>query len=205
MDLFIFYDYVRCGLWASSGPLPLSAHYELYKRGRDPPTIPSRHLKKERINIPLKWLLKEDQGRRPTAASAAAPSRATAVLAAETATSPCLVRYPSACNLPAAAAAAAGSLCCYSPPPRTHPPPHPLTNVLPNTSTQTIQPCIPPLCFPHPACPSGFNPTHVPSPPTNPDQPISYLPPPRTFRPSTRPNDETRPRGRRLQAVLRQK
>ena len=34
---FIFYDYVRCGLWASSGPFPLSAHYGLYKRGRDPP------------------------------------------------------------------------------------------------------------------------------------------------------------------------
>ena len=30
-----FYDYVRCGLWASSGPFPLSAHYGLYKRGRD--------------------------------------------------------------------------------------------------------------------------------------------------------------------------
>ena len=27
----------RCGLWASSGPFPLSAHYGLYKRGRDPP------------------------------------------------------------------------------------------------------------------------------------------------------------------------
>ena len=63
-----------------------------------PPINPSRHLKKERILIPLKWLLKEDQGRRPTAASAAtaaAPSRAAAVLAAETATSPCLVRYSS--------------------------------------------------------------------------------------------------------------
>ena len=36
------------GLWASSGPFPLSAHYGLYKRGRDPPTNPSRHLKKER-------------------------------------------------------------------------------------------------------------------------------------------------------------
>ena len=27
----------RCGLWASSGPFPLSAHYGLYKRERDPP------------------------------------------------------------------------------------------------------------------------------------------------------------------------
>ena len=61
-----------------------------------PPTNPSRHLKKERIIIPLKWLLKEDQGRRPTAASAAAtaaaPPRAAAVAAAESAASPCLVR-----------------------------------------------------------------------------------------------------------------
>ena len=69
-------------MWASSGPFPLSAHYGLYKRGRDPPTNPSRHLKKERSPLPLKWLLKEDQGRRPTAASAAVP-------AAETAVSPC--------------------------------------------------------------------------------------------------------------------
>ena len=35
------------GLWASSGPFPLSAHYGLYKRGRDPPTNPSRHLRKK--------------------------------------------------------------------------------------------------------------------------------------------------------------
>ena len=76
----------RCGLWASSGPFPLSAHYGLYMRGRDPPTNPSRHLKKERSSLPLKWLLKEDQGRRPTAATtAAALLRAAAVPAA----SPC--------------------------------------------------------------------------------------------------------------------
>ena len=111
--IFIFYDYVRCGLRASSGPFPLSAHYMGSIRGEGtPPTNPSRHLKKERIIIPLKWLLKEDQGRRPTAASAAttavAPSRVAAVLAAETAASPCLVRYSSACSLPAAAAAASG-------------------------------------------------------------------------------------------------
>ena len=37
-------------MWASSGPFPLSTHYGLYKRGRDPPTNPSRHLKKERSN-----------------------------------------------------------------------------------------------------------------------------------------------------------
>ena len=90
MNLISFYEYVRCGLWASSGPFPLSAHYGLYKRGRDAPTNPSRHLKKERSPLPLKWLLKEDQGRRPTAASAAAAQpRAAAVPAAETAASPC--------------------------------------------------------------------------------------------------------------------
>ena len=85
MDPFLFfYDYVRCGLWASSGPFPLSAHYGLYKRGRDPPTNPSRHLKKERSELPLKWLLKEDQRRRPTAATAARRCAA-----AETAASSC--------------------------------------------------------------------------------------------------------------------
>ena len=66
------------GLWASSGPFPLSAHYGLYKRGRDPPpTNPSRHLKKERSALPLKWLLKEGRGRSPTAVVAAATTAAT--------------------------------------------------------------------------------------------------------------------------------
>ena len=65
----------RCGLWASSGPFPLSAHYGLYKRGRDPLTNPSRHLKKERSVLPLKWLIKEDQGRRPTADAVATGHR----------------------------------------------------------------------------------------------------------------------------------
>ena len=83
----------RCGLWASSRPFPLSAHYGLYKRGRDPPTNPSRHLKKERSELPLKWLFKEDRRRRPTAASAAAAAAArrcaAAAPAAETAASSC--------------------------------------------------------------------------------------------------------------------
>ena len=78
----------RCGLWASSGPFPLSAHYGLYKRGRDPPTNPGRHLKKERSELPLKWLLKEDWRRRPTV-TAAAHCCATAAPAAETAASSC--------------------------------------------------------------------------------------------------------------------
>ena len=70
--LLYFYEY-GCGLWASSGPFPLLAHQGLYKRGRDPPTNPSRHLKKVRVALHLKWLLKEGQGGKPTAATAAAP------------------------------------------------------------------------------------------------------------------------------------
>ena len=58
-----------------------------------PPTNPSYHLKKERSVLPLKWLLKEDRGRRPTATSAPATAatlpHAAAVPAAKTAASPC--------------------------------------------------------------------------------------------------------------------
>ena len=36
-----------------------------------PPTNPSRHLKKERSSLPLKWLLKEGRRRSPTAAATA--------------------------------------------------------------------------------------------------------------------------------------
>ena len=76
--LFYFYEY-GCGLWASSGPFPLLARQGLYKRGRDPPTNPSRHLKKERVSLHLKWLLKEGQGGEPTAATAAATAAAPVV------------------------------------------------------------------------------------------------------------------------------
>ena len=76
--LFYFYEY-GCGLWASSGPFPLLARQGLYKRGRDPPTNPSRHLKKERVILHLKWLLKEGQGGEPTAATAAATAAAPVV------------------------------------------------------------------------------------------------------------------------------
>ena len=86
VNLISFYEYVMCGLWASSGPFPLSAHYGLYKRERDssPPTNPSRHLKKERSALPLKWLLKEGRGRSPTTATAAAAARLCAAAAAAT-------------------------------------------------------------------------------------------------------------------------
>ena len=70
VNLYFSMSILGVGLWASSGPFPLSAHYGLYKRGRDPPTNPSRHLKKERSDLPLKWLLKEGRGRSPTAAAA---------------------------------------------------------------------------------------------------------------------------------------
>ena len=68
MDPFLFfYDYVRCGLWASSGPFPLSAHYGLYKRGRDPPppTNPSRHLKKKKEH-PSSQVAAQGRARRET-------------------------------------------------------------------------------------------------------------------------------------------
>ena len=40
----------RCGLWASSGPFPLSAHYGLYKRGRDPPQTLAVIWRKKGVN-----------------------------------------------------------------------------------------------------------------------------------------------------------
>ena len=55
----------RCGLWASSGPFPLSAHYGLYKRGRDPPTNPSRHLKKKKEH-PSSQVAAQGRARRET-------------------------------------------------------------------------------------------------------------------------------------------
>ena len=46
VDLFILFYVGLLGSWTSSGPFPLSAHLRFYKRGRDPPTNPKRHLKK---------------------------------------------------------------------------------------------------------------------------------------------------------------
>ena len=169
MDPFLFfYDYVRCGLWASSGPFPLSAHYGLYKRGRDPPTNPSRHLKKKECSS-LKWLLKEDQGRRPTAASAsataAAPPRAAAVPAAETAASPCLGRYISSCRL--LAAAAAGSQHHHplrsSPPRALLPPLFPSTDLHPfSLSTIFRHPNLQPLPVNSGSCVNAVSDTMIP-------------------------------------------
>ena len=126
------------GLWASSGPFPLLAHYGLYKTGRDPPTNPSRHLKKQRSDLPLKWLLKEGRGRSPTAA-AAARLRAIAGAATTTAATPCpghgssppsprlrhhrdsaILKPPLPPPPQAATAAASGPLCRH--PLHLHPP-----------------------------------------------------------------------------------
>ena len=45
VDLLIYMSMFR--LWVR-GPFPLSAHFGLYKRGRDPLTNPSHHLRKEK-------------------------------------------------------------------------------------------------------------------------------------------------------------
>ena len=77
------------GLWASSGPFPLSDHFDLYKRGRDPPTNPSRHLIKKRSLLHLECLLMEGRGRSPAAVAAAAAAPRLCAAAATTAATPC--------------------------------------------------------------------------------------------------------------------
>ena len=47
---FLFLYVLFLGLWTTSGPFPLSAHFGFYKRGRDLPTYPSHHLKKKGVN-----------------------------------------------------------------------------------------------------------------------------------------------------------
>ena len=122
--LFYFYEY-GCGLWASSGPFPLLAHQGLYKRGRDPPINPSRHLKKERVILHLKWLLKERQGGEPTAATAAATAAAPVV------PPPCPPpRPPPSSALPTDPLRAA-----IQPPPPLPPPPPDRCTTTPSSST----------------------------------------------------------------------
>ena len=129
VDLYFSMSILGVGLWASSGPFPLSAHYGLYKRGRDPPTNPSRHLKKERSELPLKWLLKEDRRRRPTAARRCAA----AVPATETAASSCIHHALSRWITAQAAASGrrrrrlSGLLCHHNP--TTPPPPSSLLHL----------------------------------------------------------------------------
>ena len=115
-----------------------------------PPTNPSRHLKKKECSS-LKWMLKEDQGRRSNAASAAATAAAPPRAAAETAASPCLGRNISSCCLPAAAAAAAGGSQHRHPhrssPPRAQIPPYcPSTDLHSSSSPFLLRQPLP--CFP---------------------------------------------------------
>ena len=70
----IFYEHVRLlGCGPPVGPFP--SRPNMGSIGEEwtplPPPNPRRHLKKERSELPLKWLLKEDRGRRPTASAAA--------------------------------------------------------------------------------------------------------------------------------------
>ena len=96
------------------GPFLLSAHYRLYKRGRDPPPPnPSRPLRKEeRSLLPLEWLLTKGRGKSPTVVATTAVARLCA--AAATAATPC----PGHEDIPVAAAAVAAAdaaPCCRSP------------------------------------------------------------------------------------------
>ena len=117
------------------GPFPLSAHLRLCKRGRDPlppPWNPSRHWKNERSELPLKWLLKENRGRRPTATSAAAAvvrPHATTVSSADAAASPCL--DPAYATADTAAASPMPPLPPYVPPPPYMSPLHATSSPIP--------------------------------------------------------------------------
>ena len=74
MNLISFYEYVRCGLWASSGPFPLLAHYRLYKRGRDPPqTLAVIWRKKGVISLSNGCSRKAGEGVQPPHASVPPP------------------------------------------------------------------------------------------------------------------------------------
>ena len=171
----------RCGLWASSGPFPLSAHYGLYKRGRDPATNPSCHLKKERSPLPLKWLLKEDQGRRTTAASTAAAPQTCCRRARRRDR-----RLPSPCSrVPCAPSSRRRHCYRHLRPPLLPPPPDrcppspslpilhsPSTTALPITVHDFPSPHIPisplylrPVIFPSPLFRRSLVPYHITPPP----------------------------------------
>ena len=148
MDLWFYVGVLR--LWASSGTFPLSAHLRLYKRGRNtppPPTNPSYHLKKDRSELPLKWLHKEDRRKRPTA-----PARP--CVAATIAASPCCDHIDVSVNTAAATTVVAAAAHLVPPPP-FHPSPVPSAN-----APQVSHHCHPKhrWCRPHqppPPAPSG--------------------------------------------------
>ena len=67
-----FSEHVRIlGCGPQVGPFPSRPNIGSIRGEGTPSTNPRRHLNKERSELPLKWLLKEDRGRRPIAAAAA--------------------------------------------------------------------------------------------------------------------------------------
>ena len=189
------------GLWASSGPFPLSAHYGLYKRGMDPPppppTNPSRHLKKERSDLPLKWLLKEGRGRSPTATATAA-----AAAAAMTAATPCpghgfftiVIATPPSSRRRRRLRTTTPPSSLVPPPPAGHPPPSSSSNLhlhLRQTSDHLpASPLLLPLHWtsssPNPSAtsPLAGHPLRTPVPPPRTfisSSPFSRIPPSPSF------------------------
>ena len=105
------------------GPFPsLPILCSIRGEGTPNPTNPSHHSKKQMSELFLKWLLKEDRGRRPTAASipVAAAARPHVVVAPVTkaAASPC----PNPAYVTAARSRAVAAPCS-SPPDWLKPPP----------------------------------------------------------------------------------
>ena len=162
------------------GPFPSRPIMGPIRGGRDPPTNPSRHLKKERVILHLKWLLKEGQGGEPTAATAAATAAAPPRAAAVPAAFPCLAHWLPSCSFPVAAVAAAASgrrrrrrRRIAAPPPS--PPPSP-SQAIPRFTSSEIFPS--PANTPHSPrflCPEPSPPTSSFSPPVaNPS--LHFLP-----------------------------
>ena len=141
----IFYEHVKLlGCGPQVGPFPSRPNMgSIRGEGTPPPTNPSRHLKKKRSELPLKWLLNKDRGRRPTAASVAATADTAAARLRATAT-------------PVIDAAASPCLGPVTPPPlyQSPLPPPPL----PASPSPTPAPTPPPLHLPPPTspCPSTW-------------------------------------------------
>ena len=178
VNLISFYEYVRCGLWASSGPFPSRPIMgSIRGEGTPPPprpTNPSRHLKKERSVVPLKWLRKEGRGRSPTAAACL---RATAAAAATTAATPCPGHGSSLLSSRrrrSQAATASGRRRLRTTASPSSPPSPSLVILLPQAPpiSTSISGHLPQLAQPSP-------PARLPLPPNHrPPIPISDLPPP---------------------------
>ena len=131
MNLISFYEHVRCGLWASSGPFPLSAHYGLSKRGRDPPppqTLAVIWRKKGVLSLSSGCSRKAGEGVQPPSPPPPPPRRPPPLLALATGSSPLSLRR----HRPQAAAAAAA--------PPSPPPPPSLVIFLPELPLPVAQP-----------------------------------------------------------------